>query len=72
VAGGANKLCAALPINAAGYVVGNAGPRAPSCRAAERYDLHVLQISILQAQLILLVGSGTLAIFAAIRRAADM
>jgi hypothetical protein len=69
MAGRTNQLCAALPINAAGNVVGNVGPRAPSCRAAERYDLHVLQIFRLQAQLTLLVGSGSLAIFTAILRA---
>jgi hypothetical protein len=45
------RLQCAVGEYAAGDVVGNVGPRAPSGRAAERYDLQVLQISSLQAQL---------------------
>jgi hypothetical protein len=47
----AAELQYAMGGNAVGHDAGNAHHRAKSCGAAGRDDLHVLQISKLQAQL---------------------
>jgi hypothetical protein len=47
-----NRLLCAMGFGAIGHDAGNAHYRAQSCGATGRDDLHVLQISRLQAQLI--------------------